>query len=295
MNSKFGKPLYGYLFVAPFFIGFALTGLWPILYTFHLSLTRWDGFGSPVNAGAANFDRLVRDELFYRTLGNTLLIWLLSIVPQLILALGLALVLNQRFIRGRSFYRAAFYFPHVVTPIALGVLISLAFDWKSGAVNQLLLTIGLIRDPVNWFDSPGWSRLILASVICWQYFGMNLLVFLAGLQSISGEVLEAARMDGATGLTLLRRVTLPLLRPVLLFTLLTSVVGGLQLFDAPLMVGDGPDHATQTMMMYLFETAFTHFNFSYGAAIACGIFVVILFFTSLTAAATRAREREAGS
>nr|WP_255654886.1 sugar ABC transporter permease [Cohnella sp. REN36] len=214
----------------------------------------------------------------------------MSIVPQLILALALALILNERFVKGKHFFRAIFYFPHIVTPVTLGVLFSLMFDWQTGSINKMLESIGLIHDPINWFNNPWWSRIIVASVICWQYFGFNMIVFIAGLQSISSEVYEAAAVDGATKGTIIRKITLPLLRPVFLFTFITSVIGGLQLFDAPLMLGDGPGNSTRTMIMYLYETAFKNFDYSYGSAIAYGIFIVVMFFTAITARASRLKD-----
>ncbi|CAI6080074.1 carbohydrate ABC transporter permease [Cohnella sp. JJ-181] len=290
MNTKINKSFYGYIFIAPFFIGFLLVGLAPILYTFYLSLTKWDGFSDPVYVGAANYTRLIHDSFFFQTIGSTLIIWIMSIVPQIILALGLALILNERFIRGKHFFRAVFYFPHIVTPVTLGVLFSLMFDWQTGSINKALMNIGLINDPVNWFNNPWWSRIIVAGVICWQYFGFNLIIFIAGLQGISKEVYEAAEVDGATKPVIIRQIILPLLRPVMLFTFITSVIGGLQLFDAPLMLGDGPGNSTRTMIMYLYETAFKNFDYSYGSAVAYGIFVVVMFFTAVTTLATRTKE-----
>lgn len=291
MKSKVNKSAFGYLFISPFFIGYTLVGLIPILYTFYLSLTKWDGFTDPIYVGAANYERLLNDSFFWQTIGNTLIIWIFSIVPQLILALLLALILHEKFIRGKHFFRAVFFFPHIITPITLGVMFALLFDWQTGSVNKLLLDIGLIRDPVFWFNNPWWSRIIAAAVICWQYFGFNLIVFVAGMQSIPAEVFEAAEVDGATKRQKALRVTLPMLRPVFLFTFITSVIGGLQLFDAPLMLGDGPNNTARTMIMYLYQTAFKAFDYSYGAAIAYGIFVIILIFTAITARAGRLQDR----
>ncbi|MFB9278642.1 carbohydrate ABC transporter permease [Cohnella cellulosilytica] len=290
MKSKIDKSHYGYFFIAPFFIGFGVFGLTPILYTFYLSLTKWDGFSDPVFRGWDNYVRIFHDSFFYQSVGNTLIIWFISIVPQLVIALVLALILNEKFIRGKHFFRAVFYFPHIITPITLGLMFSLMFDWQTGSVNKLLLELGWIPDPVNWFNSPWWSRIIVGLVICWQYFGFNLIVFIAGLQSIPGEVYEAAEVDGATKLQTARWITLPMLRPVFLFTFITSVIGGLQLFDAPLMLGNGPGNSTRTMVMYLYETAFQNFDYSYGSAIAYAIFIVVMFFTLITARASRLKE-----
>lgn len=290
MKSKVNKSAYGYLFISPFFIGYAVIGLVPILYTFYLSLTKWDGFTDPVYVGLSNYQRLLHDSFFFQTIGNTLIIWIFSIVPQLILALLLALILNEKFIRGKHFFRAVFYFPNLISAVTLGVLFSLIFDWQTGAVNKMLMDIGLLHDPINWLKDPWWSRAIAAAVTCWQYFGFNLIVFIAGLQSIPAEVFEAAEVDGATKRQMVFKITLPLLRQVFMFTFITSVIGGLQLFDGPLMLGDGPGNTARTMIMYLYETAFKAFDYSYGAATAYGIFIIIMVFTAITARASRLKE-----
>lgn len=290
MGSKVNKSHYGYFFIAPFFIGFAVFGLAPILYTLYLSFMKWDGFNDPVYVGVANYTRLLHDSFFYQTIWNTLIIWVFSNVPQLVVALLLALILNEKFIRGKHFFRAVYFFPHIITPVTLGVIFSLMFDWQTGSINKLLLNLGIVHDPINWFNNPWWSRIIASAVICWQYFGFNMIVFIAGLQSIPNEVYEAAEMDGATKKQTALHITLPLLRPVFLFVFITSVIGGLQLFDAPLMLGDGPGNTSRTMVMYLYETAFKNFDYSYGAAVAYGIFIVVMFFTAITARASRLKE-----
>lgn len=290
MNSKVNKSHYGYYFVAPFFVGFAVFGLVPILYTFYLSFMKWDGFTAPVYVGLANYERILHDSFFYQSIFSTLAIWIISIVPQLLIALVLAVILNEKFIKGKHFFRAVYYFPHIVTPITLGVMFYLLFDWQTGSVNKFLMQIGILSEPFNWFNSPWWSRIIVGGVTCWQYFGFNMIVFIAGLQSIPEQVYEAAEVDGASKWQRTMGITLPMLRPVFLFTFITSVIGGLQLFDSALMIGNGPDNATRTMVMYLYETAFKNFNYSYGAAIAYAIFIVVMFFSLLTMRASKLKE-----
>lgn len=281
------KSHVGFYFVLPFFISYFIFGLVPILYTFLLSLQKWDGLSDPVFVGLANYERLLNDPMFFKSIVNTLIIWVFSIVPQVTLALTLAMILNERDIKGRHFFRSVFYFPNLVSAITLGVLFSLIFDWQTGSANKILMFLGLIDEPVNWFNSPLLSRIIVAMVIMWLNFGFNMLVFIAGLQSIPREVQEAAMIDGANRWQIATKINFPLIRPVFLFTVITSVIGGMQLFEAPLMLGKGPENSTMTMVMYLYETAFKNFNFSYGAAIAYGIFVIILVATLITMRASR--------
>lgn len=290
MNIKINKSAYGYLFVSPFFISFFVFGAVPILYSLYLSFSGWNGFNEPSFAGLINYERLLDDPLFFKSIGNTLIIWIISIIPQLTIALTLAILLNERFLKGKHFFRAVFYFPNIVTPITLGVMFALLFDWQTGSINQMLMAVGIVDEPVHWFNSPTYSRLIVGLVICYQYFGFNMLVFIAGLQSITREIYEAAEMDGASKWQVVTRITLPLLRPVLLFTFITSVIGGLQLFDAPLMLGKGPQDSTLTMVMYLFEISFRNFDYGYGAAIAYGIFVIVMFFTLVSMLANKLKK-----
>jgi len=281
-RNRINKDSHGYYFILPFFLSFFIFGLGPILYSLFLSFTDWSGFDTPSFVGLVNYKRLLKDCLFYKSIGNTLIIWIFSIVPQLTIALTLALVLNEKFIRGRHFFHAIFYFPNIITPITLGVLFALMFDWQTGSVNQFLQMIGLIDDPIYWFNSPWLSRIIVALVMMFQNFGFNMLVFLAGLQAIPHDLYEAAEIDGASKFQTAIRITIPLMRPVLIFTLITSVIGGLQIFDAPLMLGKGPENSTLTMIMNLYEAAFVRYDYGYGAAIAYGAFVVIAIATIIT-------------
>jgi ABC-type sugar transport system permease subunit len=276
----FSKPIdrshYGYLFVAPFFIFFGIFHLFPILYSLYLSFTRWEGFAEPAFVGVENYRRLLSDFLFFQSIWNTFVIWIVSIIPQLLLALTLAIILNERFVRGKHFFRAVFYFPNLVTPVTIGVLFSLLFDWQTGSINQLLLVLGLVDEPINWLRQPILARLLNSTVMLWQWFGFNMLLYIAGLQSIPQEIYDAAEVDGASRFQVATRITIPLLRPVVLFTVITSIIGGMQIFDVPFMLtGRGPNNTTLTVVMYLYETAFQRFRYGYAAVIAYATFVLI--------------------
>ncbi len=270
------RSSHGYLFIAPFFIVFAIFQLYPILYSLYLSFTDWDGFSAPAYVGLENYERLVNDPFFFRSIRNTLLIWIISIVPQLPLALTLAFILNERFVRGKHFFRAVFFFPNIVTPVTIGVLFSLLFDWQTGAANRLLLALNLVNEPINWLGEPTLARVLVAAVMTWQWFGYNMLLYIAGLQSIPDDLPEAARVDGASGFRVATGILIPLLRPVILFTVVTSVIGGMQIFDVPFtLTGTGPNNSTLTMVMFLYQTAFERSQYGYAAAIAYAIFVFI--------------------
>lgn len=286
-----GHNAYGYLFVAPFFLAFAVFQAYPILYSLYLSFTDWSGIGTPHLVGVSNYSRLFGDYLFIQSIKNTFIIWIISIIPQLVLALVLALILNEKFIRGKHFFRAVFYFPNIVTPVSIGVLFSLLFDWQTGAVNRILVALHLIGAPIDWFGDPNLSRILVAGVMCWQWFGYNMLLFIAGLQSIGEDVYEAAKVDGATPAQSALRISIPLIRPVIVFTVITSIIGGMQIFDVPfVMSGTGPQNSTLTIVMYLYNTAFQNFHYGYAATIAYATFIIIAVFSIFTFWLSRTRE-----
>ncbi|WP_066195493.1 MULTISPECIES: carbohydrate ABC transporter permease [Gracilibacillus] len=279
------KDNYGYLFIAPFFVIFIVFGLYPILYSFYLSFTDWDGFTSPVIVGFENYQRLLGDFFFYKTLFNTLAIWIVSVIPQLTISLVLAVILHEKFVKGKSFFRAVFFFPNIVTAASLGLLVALIFSWQTGSFNQFLMAMGIISDPIQWTDKPYFMRGLVSSILFWQYFGYSMIIYIAGLQGISRDLLEAAEMDGASKIKVFFRITLPLLRPIILFQVVTSIIGGMQIFDQPYTLTDGsgqPDNATLTSVMYLYETAFTRYQYGYGSAVAFGLFLVIVVFSIIS-------------
>src|SRR5699024_8831990 len=285
MLSKLRKDHYGYIFIAPFFIIFLIFGLYPIGYSFYLSFTDWDGFGSPGVVGFENYLRLFSDFFFYKSLLNTLIIWGVSVIPQLTVSLVLAVILHEKFVKGKSVFRAVFFFPNIVTAASLGLLVALIFSWQTGSFNQLLMSVGFIQDPVNWADKPTFMRILVSSILFWQYFGYSMIIYIAGLQGISRDLLEAAEIDGASKVRVFFNITLPLLRPIIIFHIITSIIVGMQIFDQPYTLTDGsgnPDNATLTSVMYLYDTAFTRYQYGYGSAIAFGLFIVIVIFSIIS-------------
>lgn len=288
------KDTYGYLFIAPFFIIFLVFGLYPIMYSFYLSFTDWDGFTNPTIVGVENYLRLFGDFFFYKSLFNTLVIWIVSVIPQLTVSLVLAVVLHEKFVKGKSIFRAVFFFPNIVTAASLGLLVALIFSWQTGSFNQFLIAIGMIDDPIQWTDMPNFMRGLVSSILFWQYFGYSMIIYIAGLQGISRDLLEAAEIDGASKVRVFFSITLPLLKPIILFQVVTSIIGGMQIFDQPYALTDGsgqPDNSTLTSVMYLYETAFTRYQYGYGSAVAFGLFLVIVVFSIISFATMNARTK----
>lgn len=290
MHSK-GRAKYAYLFIIPFFIVFVLFRIYPILYSLYLSFCSWSGLDQVKWVGLQNYIRLIESGYFFKSIWNTMAIWLLSIIPQLTIALILALILNERWIKGRHALMSVYYFPTLVTPVTIGVLFNMLFSYPGGAVNNILTNMGIVKQPINWAYSPLLARLVIGIAICWQNFGHNIIFLTAGLNSIPKDVYEAAEIDGANSVQRAFKITLPLMKPILVYILITSIIGGLQIFDIPAMFNDVPDDVIRTMVMYMYESAFERWQFGYGAACAYANFVIIAVF-SLIALWLTSRKKE---
>ncbi|PAD90185.1 carbohydrate ABC transporter permease [Shouchella clausii] len=292
--NRINKGNCGYFFIAPFFIVFLLFGLYPILYSFYLSLTNWDGLNDPEFIGLANYTRAIIDPLFLQSLFNTFFIWIVSVVPQLTVSLVLAVILTNKFLKGKDFFRAVYFFPNIVTAASLGLLVSLMFDWQTGSVNQLLMSIGFLDQAIDWKNNALFMQMLVSAILFFQYFGYSMLIYIAGLQGISPEYAEAAKVDGASKIQIFFKITVPLLKPIIIFQVITSLIGGVQIFDQPYMLTEGsgsPNHATLTSVMYLYRTAFEQGRFGYGATIAFCLFVVIVSLSVISYLVSRNRSK----
>ncbi|MVX63960.1 ABC transporter permease subunit [Clostridium chromiireducens] len=286
-KNKVDKGKYGIYFVIPYFVTFLLFSLYPVIYTLIISLKKWDGMSvNQTFVGFKNYVTLIHDALFYQSIVNTLIMWICGVVPQMIFALLLAVLFNSaKKIKGKEFFRAAMYLPNLITPSAVAVLFVFLFDWQTGAVNKILLNLHVINEPINWLLSEYASRGIMSLVSWWMWFGYSTIIFGAGLNNIPAELYESASIDGATPWQSFKSVTMPLLKPTVLFAAVTSLIGGMQTFEIPyVMTGGqgGPNNKTLTVVMYLYNTAFQNSNYGYGAAIGYGLFILILVFSIIT-------------
>jgi cellobiose transport system permease protein len=273
-----------YLAISPFYVLFAVFGLFPMLFSLYLAFQRWDGFGDMEYVGLANFKYLVEDDTFWQSLRNTVIIWLLSTVPMLCLALVIAAMLNSA-VRFRGFYRVAYFVPNVTSLVAMALFFAAIFASNFGLVNAVLHWLHLPE--VRWLSDPWGLKIAIATVGTWQWTGYNAIIYLAGLQAIPGELYEAAKVDGAGPVQSFFRITLPMLRPVILFTVIVSTVGGMQTFTEPqvMIPGNnttpntgGPGQEGLTMVLYFYHQAFDNNDFGYAAAIAWVVFLIILLF-----------------
>ncbi|WP_051075535.1 carbohydrate ABC transporter permease [Saccharothrix espanaensis] len=280
-----------YLFVAPYFLLFGLVGLFPLVYTAYVSLFDWElGADSTPFVGLGNYAALVGDERFWNALLNTVSIFVLSSGPQVVVAVGVAALLNTA-LRGRTAWRMGVLLPYVASLVALTIIFADLFGPKYGMVNDVLELFGLSR--IDWQASRWWSHVAIAAMVDWRWTGYNALILLAAMQAIPGDVYEAAVVDGAGRWRQFVSITLPMLRPTLIFVVVTSTIGGLQVFTEPKLfapAGSSNGGATgqyQTVVLYLYQTAFESFDLGYAAALAWVLFLVVVVVAGVNFLVTR--------
>ena len=271
-----------YLYVSPFFVLFGLFGLFPLGYTAWVALTDRTLLDPHAHfVGLRNFTTLIHDSYFWNAVENTLGIWVISTIPQLLIALWLAHLLNTK-LRARTFFRMCVLLPQVTSLVAVALIFTQLFSRDYGLVNYGLGAFGIHH--VNWEAGRLSSWIALSVMVTWRWAGYNALIYLAAMQGIPDELYEAAAIDGAKAWRQFIHVTIPMLRPTIIFTVIVSTIGGLQLFTEPYLFEPLRQGATggsarqyQTVVMYLYEKAFagTQFNFGYAAAIGWGLFLLI--------------------
>lgn len=276
------KDHWGYFFIAPFFIVLVIFNLYSIFYTFKLSFHTWDGISEPIWIGIQNYVRLLKDSIFWKSVIQTGVITVVAGGLQITTGLILAYILNQKFIKRANFFKNVFYFPNLVTAVSLGVLFSLLFGWQGGSINMLLEQLGIIKEPINWMVKGMFVQGLIIFITWFQFFGYYVIIFTAGIKGISSDLLEAAEIDGAGKWRTFISVVLPLLRPIITYSAINVLIGGMQLFDVPYVIGNGngdPAGASLTAISYMYNTSFRNYNYGYGAAISYGLFLIVAVFS----------------
>lgn len=269
---------HAYLFVAPSLFGVVAFLLLPVVIVFALSLFDWELLSDPVFVGLDNYTKLAADGSVWSSLGTTILYVLLCIPLQTVLALALAMMLNQK-LKGVKFLRALYVIPWMATPMVLGLVWSWIFDPKDGAINQALDLFG-VTGPA-WLSDSTLALPAVALVSVWQHTGYNMLFFLAGLQGIPKELYDAAACDGATNGQRFWKVTLPLLNPTMFFVTVTNLIGAFQAFDTIYsMTAGGPSESTTVINYKIFHVAFKEFDFGYASTLSIVLFLAILLVTT---------------
>lgn len=279
--SRLDVSVSPYAYVAPFFLLFGLVGLFPLVFTFVVSLREWDLLKGPGDwVGLANYAEVLTDRLFWNSIGNTVSIFVLSAVPQLIAALLIAAVLDQH-LKARTFWRMSVLLPYVVTPVAVTLIFSSVFNEADGLANNLVNLVGI--PDVAWKHDTFASHLAIATMVNWRWTGYNALILLAAMQAVPRDLHESAAIDGAGAFRRFVSITIPSIRPTLIFVIITATIGGLQIFTEPRLFDvsnaggiGGADRQFQTTVLYLWEMAFFRRDFGEAAAIAWLLFLLIV-------------------
>lgn len=282
-----------FIFWAPYVIGYLLFFIYPIIYSFYISLTDWDSLSGIENrkfVGLANYVRLLtKDKLFFKALGNTAF-FMVIYIPILILGGMVLAVLLYRLKRLNRVFQTINILPYITTPVAIGMIFSFLFDWSTGIINHLLMKLNLLSEEINWLGSAGTARFVVILLIVWKNLGYYLLIYLAGLSTIPEDISEAAMVDGANRIQVFWHITVPYLKPITIFLTLTSIISGFQLFDEPFLlfsnsansVIGGPERSCLTAVMYFFDSTFkSSTKLGYGAAVSYGLFVVVMIVSAI--------------
>jgi multiple sugar transport system permease protein len=285
-----------YVFVLPFVLLFLVFGLFPIAFSLYLVFNAWDpvqGVQSMQFVGMENLTFALEDPLVWTSLGNTLWLAVASGLPQHLVAIPLAYLINERLGRWRNTAMGIYFLPYITSTVAIAIMFSTLFSTDYGAVNVMLQKMAkwdvlaqlLPASKIDWLGQPETIKPVVALVVFWRYVGFNIILYVAAMQSIPRDLYEAARMDGANGFRIFWHITLPQLKPMMYFGVTLTVIGGLQLFEEPFILTGGKggiEYAGMTTAMYMYRTAFEFNDFGLASAISWLLFAVILVLTLVT-------------
>ncbi len=291
---------YGYFFILPFFLVYCFFQLWPLINTFILSVK---GNGKAFNdfIGLGNYEALLFgtgmgrassaiQETFFQTLGNTFIVWIGNFIPQIAISLALAVWFTDAKLKipGKGFFKVIMYMPNIITAASVAALFLKLFDdSKYGVVNNLFLSWGLIDEPIKFITGVWQSRGMIMFIQAWMWFGNTMIMLMSGIMGLNPSLFEAANIDGASSGQVFRKITLPLLRPIMLYTLITSMIGGLQMFDIAYMYNKGTqrNEYTKTVAVFIYE----HFrekmpnpNYGFSGAASIILFLITIALGSIT-------------
>ncbi|SHM97929.1 carbohydrate ABC transporter permease [Gracilibacillus kekensis] len=281
LSEKTKEAISAYIYISPFFILFGIFGLFPILFSFYLGFQKWNGLGEMEYVGLQNFEWILTDQIFWTSLSNTLIMWVLGTIPQLIIGIILAYALNSALIKMKSLFRVAIFMPYVTSTVAVAIVFGIMFNNQDfGLFNVILGWLGF--DPVSWGTSWWGVKIAISTMVFWRWVGYNTIIYLAGLQAIPNELYEAAQIDGATIRQKIQYITIPMLRPIIILTVFTSTIGALQLFTEPLIyIGRSFREEGITVVLYLYREAFTNLSFGPASAAAIILFIIIIIISSI--------------
>jgi ABC-type sugar transport system permease subunit len=274
------KARWPYLFISPFYILFLIFGVYPVLFSLYLSFTEWKGLGPIKFVGLKNFEVLLKDKVFWQSMTNGIILFFLYVPLMTFMALLLAVILNSKRVRGFRFFRTLIFIPYIMNIVAAGFTFRLMLNQKYGLVNAMLGIFNIA--PVPWLESVWGGRVSLCLLVIWAWLGYNMVIMLAGLQTIPSDLTEAALIDGANPTQAFLYVTIPLMRPVILFSVVLSTMGSFNLFSEIYnLTNGGPVNATITPVIVIFNQAFGNFRLGYASAMAYVYFIILFVLTIL--------------
>ena len=269
------KKILPYLLVSPYLIFVIVFVLFPVLFCFFLTFHKWNIIAPMQFIGTDNYTRLVHDRLFWKAIGNTLKFLLLHIPLQLVVSLLLAQLLNQQ-IRAKSFFRASFFMPVIVSGVVVTILWQQLLGFDSGLINRLLVNLGV--EKTGWLIDPDIAIYSIAVMATWKNVGLYVILFLVGLQTVPTQYYEAAKLEGANRWQQFYHITLPMINPTIFMVVILSTIGGFSLFIEPyIMTGGGPLNTTLSAVLYIYKQAFQYYNMGYSATL--GFFYAIMIMT----------------
>lgn len=299
-NKSINYAKYGYLFSIPFVLAYLVFHLYPTLYTVVIGFTDLRGLGKTtfkfLEEPFQNYKLILNNPTFMRSLGNTFLIWTMNFIPQILLALLLTAWFTSRRlkVRGQGAFKVMIYMPNIITAATIAILFNSLSGYPKGPINDLLIRFGILDAPAHFHMQKWTARGIVAFIQFWMWYGHSMIILIAGVLGIDPTLFEAAEIDGATAPQIFFKITLPRLKTILLYVLVTSMIGGLQMFDIPrLFLWGGPDNATLTASVFVYNQAFSgSYLYNRASAASMIMFIIILIFSAVMFYTLRDRYEE---
>lgn len=262
--------------LVPALLIYVVFAIYPIILSFYYSVMNWDGFTDMQFVGLKNFVKIFHDPIFWNSTENNIFVVLASVFGQIPIALFIALLLNSK-IKGAKIFRTIGFMPVVISTVIISITWNLIYNSQDGLLNTFLHGIGLGSLAQNWLGDPKWAMASVCITVIWQFVGLYLIIFLAALQNVPADIVEAARIDGASEWMITWKITLPMIWDAILVAVILCISGSLRTFDLIyVMTNGGPSHATDVMALYMFNKTFDGLQYGYGSAVS-----VVIFFFSL--------------
>lgn len=288
-ESSFSYAKYGYLFSIPFVLVYLIFHFYPTIYTAILGFTDCKGAGNTnwhflTSDIFKNFRSVLTNKTFIQSLKNTVFLWIINFIPQISLALLLTawFTSHRNKLKGQGFFKVVFYMPNIITAAAIAVLFNALFAYPIGPVNTIIQSLGIVKEPFYFTNKALASQLIIAFIQFWMWYGYTMIILISGVLGISPELFEAAEIDGANSTQVFFKITLPNLKTILLYTFITSMIGGLNMYDIPKMFNNGnPANSTLTANVFIYNQAFTgSYMYNRAAAASMIMFIIIAILSA---------------